>query len=78
MKTSKDKIAPAAEFSDEALFDLELQISRRADELAKAAASNGERDLEHWLQAEFDIMARHPQARLLLHPRATVAARIDV
>jgi hypothetical protein len=56
MNTTDDKIAPAAEISDRALFDLELRISRRADELAKAAA-NGERRLEYWLQAEREIMA---------------------
>ena len=56
MNTTHDKISPTAELSDEVLFDLELRISRRADELAKAAA-NGERDLEHWLQAERDILA---------------------
>ena len=56
MNTTEDKITLAAELSDEALFDLELRIPRRADELAKAAA-NGERDLEHWLQAERDILA---------------------
>jgi FixJ family two-component response regulator len=56
LNTTEDKIAPAAEFSDEELFDLELRISRRADELAKAAA-NGGRNLEHWLQAERDILA---------------------
>lgn len=57
MNTTEDKIAPAAELSDEALFLLELRISRRADELAKTAASNSERGLEYWLQAERDIMA---------------------
>jgi hypothetical protein len=57
MNTTEDKTAPAAEILDEALFDLELRISRRADELAKAAASNRERGLEYWLQAERDIMA---------------------
>ena len=57
MNTTDDKIAPAAELSDEALFDLELRISRRADELAKAAPSNRERSLEYWLQAERDIIA---------------------
>jgi hypothetical protein len=50
-------MAPAPEIADEALFDLELRISRRADELAKVAASNRERDLEHWLRAERDILA---------------------
>jgi hypothetical protein len=54
---TEHKIAPAPELSDEALFDLELRISRRADELAKAAAFNRERSLEYWLQAERDIMA---------------------
>jgi hypothetical protein len=56
MNTTEDKITLAAELSDEALFDLELRISRRADELAQAAP-NGERNLEHWLQAERDIIA---------------------
>ena len=58
MNTKDDKITPAAELSDEALFDLELRISRRADELAKALASNRERALEYWLQAERDILAK--------------------
>lgn len=57
MNTTEDNIAPEAEVSDEALFDLELRISRRADELAKAATSGNERGLEYWLQAERDIMA---------------------
>jgi hypothetical protein len=57
MNTTEDKNAPAAELTDEALFDLELRICRRADELAKASASNREHSLEYWLQAERDIMA---------------------
>jgi hypothetical protein len=57
MYTNTDTTASAAEFSDQALFDLELRISRRADELAKAAASDGQRSLEYWLQAERDIIA---------------------
>jgi len=66
MNTTEDTITPAAELSDEALFDLELRISRRADELAKAAASNRERSLEYWLQAERDIMS---EQSLWLRPR---------
>jgi len=57
MNTTEDQITSAAEFSDGALFDLELRISRRADELAKAAAANRERSLEHWFQAEREILA---------------------
>jgi hypothetical protein len=68
MNTTEDKITLAAELSDEALFDLELRISRRADELAKAA-SNGERNLELWRQAERDIMAEWPRAGLQLRLR---------
>jgi hypothetical protein len=36
---------------------LELQIARRADELCLQAGIRG-KDLEHWLQAEREIMER--------------------
>jgi hypothetical protein len=57
MNKTEDKISPVAEHSDEALFDLELRISRKADELAKAAAPDRELNLEYWLQAEREITA---------------------
>jgi len=39
------------------LFELELRVARRADELAKNVAPHQNRDLEFWLRAEREIMA---------------------
>ena len=38
------------------LFELELRIARRADELARTAVRRRDRNLESWLQAEREVM----------------------
>lgn len=44
--------APVAD----ALFDLQLRVARRADELARGGDSTRGRDLLMWFQAEREIM----------------------
>ena len=52
MKTLEPPIVPASD-----LERLELQIARRADELTLGAGVGG-KDLEHWLQAEREVIKR--------------------
>ena len=55
MNTAKNKKTPAAEFAE--LFEWELRIARRADELAKTVLSLPGRNLECWLRAEREFFA---------------------
>lgn len=43
---------------DDPLFRLERMIARRADELARQAGINRGNALEHWRQAEREILER--------------------
>ena len=43
------------EFSTQMLFELELRVARRADELVKTALSIPGRSLECWLRAEREV-----------------------
>ena len=45
---------------DEELFQLELRVARRADELARGNESSRGHDLQIWFQAEREII--HPSA----------------
>jgi hypothetical protein len=49
--------APAAQRND--LVHLQLEVARRADELARAFASRRPSDRDLWLQSEQEIFARH-------------------
>jgi hypothetical protein len=42
----------------EAVDELLLWVAQRADQLAQKTASGRERDLENWLQAEQEMLAR--------------------
>lgn len=42
---------------EEELFQLELRVARRADELAGRSAANRGQDLLHWFQAEREIFS---------------------
>lgn len=53
MDALESPIAPADD-----LDRLELQIARRADELTLRAGVRG-RDLEHWLQAEREVIGSY-------------------
>src|SRR5580658_8403902 len=55
-KTKKGD-APS-DFSNHVLFALELQIARRADQLAKTAPLIRNQNLKIWLQAERDVLSR--------------------
>ncbi len=57
MNSSEGKDDPPADFPSQALFELELRIARRADELATMAASVHDRNLECWLRAEREVLA---------------------
>ncbi|MDB6094413.1 MAG: hypothetical protein JWM32_1975 [Verrucomicrobia bacterium] len=54
------------------LFELELRIARRADELVKTARSIPGRSLECWLRAEREVFA--DVIRFTLKDRAVIAA----
>lgn len=43
-------------FGSDPLFDFELRIARRADELAKRSAPEGAGSLQCWLLAEHEIL----------------------
>jgi hypothetical protein len=55
MNTARNKKTPVAEFAE--LFEWELRIARRADELAKTILSFPGRNLECWLRAEREFFA---------------------
>jgi hypothetical protein len=58
MISKKKKIDARADFSNHVLFALELQIARRADELAGTATLIPDQDFEIWLRAEQEVMSR--------------------
>jgi hypothetical protein len=58
MNTTKMNEQAPADSSSRELFELELRIARRADELAQTGGSRPRRDLEHWLRAEREIMGQ--------------------
>lgn len=43
-------------FADDELLRLEFQVAQRADELSHRDGCERGRDLEHWLQAEREIL----------------------
>jgi hypothetical protein len=56
--TNESKHAPA-ELPDQArLLELELRIARRADELANVGLPVRDRNLECWIQAEREVLAK--------------------
>ena len=58
-----------AEAAGQELFELELRIARRADELAKTAMPLQDRNFEFWLRAEREIIAEMAGS-WLVHPLA--------
>jgi hypothetical protein len=44
------------------LFDLELRIARRADQLAQATGAIRSRNLECWLRAELEVFSELQRA----------------
>lgn len=55
--TNSPEDAPA-HFSDQALLELELQIARRADELAYQEKVLKDRNLDAWMRAEREVLAQ--------------------
>ena len=53
------KIRPSEAFTltEDELFGLELRVAKRADEIAQTGARGMSHDVEHWLQAERDVLA---------------------
>lgn len=47
-----------ADTAGQELFELELRVARRADELARTAVPLQDRNYEFWLQAEREVMAK--------------------
>jgi hypothetical protein len=45
---------------DDALFQLEREIARRADELARENGTDRGHDCEPWRQAEAEVLSRSP------------------
>jgi len=72
MIAKRKKSDAPADFSNHVLFALELQIARRADELAKTAPLIRDQNLEIWLRAERDVLRR--LSRLGRNHSAAVAA----
>jgi len=59
MDTPEQEASSTAAFAqDDHLLQLELKIAQRADVLLQASGSVRGRDLEHWLQAEREVLAR--------------------
>ncbi|HEX3729679.1 MAG TPA: DUF2934 domain-containing protein [Opitutaceae bacterium] len=46
----------AADFPQDDLLRLEIKVAQRADELTERHGGLPGRDLEHWLQAEHEIL----------------------
>jgi hypothetical protein len=57
MNTTESIEHAPADSSDQELFELELRIARRADELAQTVVPRQDRNLEYWLRAEREVMA---------------------
>jgi hypothetical protein len=53
----------ASALADEELFQLELRIAQRADQLSRGGNSTPGRDLEVWFQAERDVFAENKTKR---------------
>ena len=76
----KNEDSPAETAAQE-LFELELRIARRADELADTGGSRRDRHLESWVQAEGEVvvgcLAAHASSEKLLALEQRVAHRAD-
>ena len=48
----------------EAVDELLLWVAQRADQLAQKTGPSREHDLENWLQAEEELLARFPSPQL--------------
>jgi hypothetical protein len=56
LSTGKN-IEPATPASaDDELLKLQLRVARRADELSQENGREPQKDLEHWLQAEREVL----------------------
>lgn len=56
MKSPKPVSRAPGVFSDAELLQLELRVAQRADTLSRESGGVRGRDLEHWLQAEQEIL----------------------
>jgi len=68
-----------ARTADLELFDLQLRVARRADELAKTVPHHRDHSVECWLRAEREVLAlngvvRGPTSSALGTTRATILA----
>ncbi len=57
MKKKRKARKPRPDPLDQALFQIELRIARRADELARLGQFVPGRDFEYWLRAEREVLA---------------------
>jgi hypothetical protein len=58
MTTPQQTAGEAAVSTEDELLQLQLKVAQRADKLAQENGSVRGRDLQHWLQAEQDILER--------------------
>lgn len=58
MTTIAERSATPTASRSELLFQLQLRVARRADELARAGSGSQERDVRIWLQAETDLLCQ--------------------
>jgi len=70
LRSEKDE-PRAADTANHELFELQLRIARRADELAKTALLLRDHSLECWLRAERELLTEGlwPGATSLLAPK---------
>jgi hypothetical protein len=57
MNTSESSLPAATRALHEDLFEIELRVARRADELARDRGSDRQRDVAHWSEAEREVWA---------------------
>jgi hypothetical protein len=72
MKTIKKKRRTQFGHSHQLLYELELRVARRADELVETARSIPSRSLECWLRAEREVLAELSSLRSFRAFRTTI------
>lgn len=58
MNTQESDISVPVTFTEDDLLRLEMKVAKRADQLFQDDQGRPGRDLQHWLQAEHDVLRR--------------------
>ena len=56
MNTPECLASQSACFAQDDLFQIEIKVAQRADQLSEEAGGGRDRDREHWLQAEREVL----------------------